>query len=33
MTLEENFLSKDEYKKAQDGKRHFRDFAPHAQPA
>ncbi len=27
MTLEENFLSKDEYKKALEGKRHFRDFA------
>jgi predicted transcriptional regulator YheO len=33
MTLEENFLSKDEYKKALEGKRHFRDFAHHAQPA
>ena len=31
MTLDENFLSKDEYKKALDGKRHFRDFA--ARPA
>jgi len=29
MTLDENFLSKHEYKKALDGKRHFRDFAPH----
>jgi predicted transcriptional regulator YheO len=30
MTLDENFLSKDEYRKALDGKRHFRDFALHA---
>ncbi len=30
MTLDENFLSKDEYKKALDGKRHFRDFRAHA---
>lgn len=27
MTLDENFLSKDEYRKAVDGKRHFRDLA------
>jgi predicted transcriptional regulator YheO len=33
MTLEENFLSKDEYKKALEGKRHLRDFAEHAQHA
>lgn len=32
MKLEENFLSKDEYKRALEGKRHFREFA-HAQPA
>jgi predicted transcriptional regulator YheO len=32
MKLEENFLSKDEYRKALDGKRHFRDFAAHAHP-
>lgn len=33
MTLEENFLSKDEYKKALAGKRHFRDLAAHSQTA
>ncbi len=27
MSLDENILSKDEYKKALAGKRHFRDFA------
>jgi predicted transcriptional regulator YheO len=31
MILDENFLSKDEYKKALEGKRHYRDFAAHAQ--
>jgi predicted transcriptional regulator YheO len=30
MTLDENFLSKDEYKKALEGKRHFLDFSAHA---
>ena len=30
MMLDENFLSKDEYRKAVDGKRHFRDFATQA---
>jgi hypothetical protein len=29
MTLDENFLSKDEYRKALGGKRHFPDFALH----
>lgn len=28
MSLDENILSKDEYQKALDGKRHFRDFSP-----
>jgi predicted transcriptional regulator YheO len=31
MTLDENFLSKDEYRKALDGKRHFRDFVAQTQ--
>ncbi|HEY3639129.1 MAG TPA: hypothetical protein VGK90_13355 [Rhizomicrobium sp.] len=31
MVLDENFLSKDEYRKAIEGKRHFRDFATHTQ--
>jgi predicted transcriptional regulator YheO len=30
MTLDENILSKDEYKKAMAGKKHFRDFEVHA---
>jgi len=30
MTLGENFQSKDEYKKAVDGKKHFRDFEGHS---
>ncbi len=31
MLLDENFLSKDEYRKAVDGKKHFRDFAGRMQ--
>jgi hypothetical protein len=29
MQLDENILSKDEYDKALQGRRHFRDFAAH----
>ena len=32
MTLDENFLSKDEYQRALEGKRHFRDQSPTARP-
>lgn len=33
MTLDENILSKEEYEKAMDGKKHFRDFSSFAKRA